>query len=66
MVISSVGIGLGLGLGRDLDGMERNLDNEILMSGICPKIIYKNKFQILYPPQSEIKEGSFLICKKII
>ena len=44
----SVGIGLGLGLGRDLDGTGRDLDNKILMSGTCPKIIYKNKFQILY------------------
>ena len=48
MGVTSVGIGLGLGLGRDLDGTGRDLDNKILMSGTCPKIIYKNKFQILY------------------
>ena len=46
--VASVGIGLGLGLRRDLDGTGRDLDNKILMSGTCPKIIYKNKFQILY------------------
>ncbi len=71
LIISIISWGFHYPIKTYLDTAHKLLSTDGLLCLHCRSLaenlpVLTSKFQIIYPPQNEIKEGSLLICKKIV